>query len=287
VSDNFLNIQQWYIDADYINTFGMKIIAGRNFSQHSASDADGGVILNKTAAERFGLGNDPVGKKILTFGGDIEPDFDNPRAYTVVGVVEDFHFSSMRENISSLGLFLGKSDGFVNIRFDGNPRPIIDAAEKAWKQLLPGEPFQSTFLDEEFERMYVNEERLAKMSFIFAALAISIACFGLFALTAFTARQRTREIGIRKVFGASVSNIIFLLSYEFSKLLIIAFAIALPLAWYGANWWLESFPYKTVIGISVYLISGVTVLLIAWITTWHHSYRAACTDPVKSIRVDL
>jgi len=284
-SDNLVNIQQWSVDFDYVTTLGLQVIDGRGFSEDFPSDS-AAVVLNKTGAERFGLGSDPVGKRIATFGGRNVPDFDHPMFYTVIGVVDDFHFSSLKENIGPLALFLGKSDGFVSIRFDGDPKTVIEGLEATWKRMAPGQPFQYSFLDQEFGRMYAGEQRLAKLFGIFAAFAVIIACVGLFALTAYTSRQRTKEIGIRKVLGASVTSIIFLLSGEFTKLIAISFVIAAPLAWVGVQWWLESFTYKAEVGLVIYAAAGILVLVIAWMTTWYHSFRAASADPVKSIRTE-
>jgi putative ABC transport system permease protein len=284
-SDNLVNLQQWSVDFDYITTLGLDVIDGRGFSEDFPSDS-AAVVLNRTGADRFGLGPDPIGKRIATFGGGRTPDFDHPLFFTVIGVVDDFHFSSMKENIGPLALFLGKSDGFVSIRFDGDPRPVIEGLEATWKRMAPGQPFQYSFLDEEYGRMYAGEQRLAKLFGIFAAFAVIIACIGLYALTAYTSLQRTKEIGIRKVLGASVASIIFLLSGEFTKLIVISFVIAVPLAWVGVQWWLESFTYKVDIGLMVYAAAGILVLVIAWLTTWYHSFRAASADPVKSIRME-
>ncbi|SHH52375.1 putative ABC transport system permease protein [Chryseolinea serpens] len=284
-SDNLVNIQQWSVDFDYITTLGLDVVDGRGFSEDFPSDS-AAVVLNKTGADRFGLGSDPIGKRIATFGGGRVPDFDHPVFFTVIGVVDDFHFSSLKENIGPLALFLGKSDGFVSIRFDGDPKPVIDKLEATWKRMAPGQPFQYSFLDQEYGRMYAGEQRLAKLFGIFAAFAVIIACIGLFALTAYTSQQRTKEIGIRKVLGASVASIVFLLSGEFTKLIVIAFVVAAPLAWVGVRWWLENFTYKVDIGLMVYAAAGLLVLVIAWLTTWYHSFRAASADPVKSIRTE-
>jgi putative ABC transport system permease protein len=150
--------------------------------------------------------------------------------------------------------------------------------------MAPGQPFQYSFLDEDFGRMYTSEQRLGKIFASFASLAIIIACLGLFALTAFTAEQRTKEIGIRKVMGASVSSIVGLLSKEFGKLILIAFALAAPLAWFSVDWWLKGYSFKTEIGISVYALAGLFCLLIAWLTMGYQSIRAATSNPVKSLR---
>ena len=150
--------------------------------------------------------------------------------------------------------------------------------------MAPGQPFQYSFLDEDFSRMYDNEQRLGKTFGVFAGLAIIIACLGLFALTAFTAEQRTKEIGIRKVLGASVSSIVLLLSKEFGKLIIIAFLLASPLAWFAVNWWLKNYTFKVEIGILVYVMAGGFAFLIAWLTMGYQSIKAATSNPVQSLR---
>jgi putative ABC transport system permease protein len=203
----------------------------------------------------------------------------------VIGVVENFHFSSMKESISSLGLFLHRSDGFLSLRTSNTDfLETIVSLEKLWKKLAPGQPFQYSFLDDDFEKMYASEERLGNIFTVFSGLAIIIACLGLFALTAFTAEQRTKEIGIRKVLGASVSSIVMLLSKEFGKLILIAFVIATPIAWFGVDWWLKSYTYKAEIGVMVYILAGAFAFVIAWITMGYQSIRAASSDPVKSLR---
>ncbi len=286
-TENLVSLQNWTADFDYIKTLGMKIKLGRDFSIQFPSDSSA-VVLNEKGIQQFELGNDPIGKKISTFDGQLpdgSPDPSKVKYWTVIGVVEDFHFSSMKEGIHPLGVFPGKSDGSVILRFNaGSTEQVIESIEKIWKQLAPSQPFQYSFLDEDFGRMYAAEQRLSKIFFVFAGLAIIIACLGLFALTAFTAEQRTKEIGIRKVLGASVSSIVVLLSKEFGKLLIIAFVIAAPLAWFGVDWWLKSYTYKTEIGVMVYLFAGVITFVIAWLTMGYQSIRAASSDPVKSLR---
>jgi putative ABC transport system permease protein len=177
------------------------------------------------------------------------------------------------------------SDGFVSLRFKAsNAQEVISDIEKIWKRVAPDQPFQYSFLNDDFGRMYSAEQRLGKIFGTFATLAIIIACLGLFALTAFTTEQRTKEIGIRKVLGASVSSIVMLLSREFGKLVIIAFVLASPIAWYSVNWWLQNYAYKTEIGIVVYILAGITALLIATLTISYQSIRAATSDPVKSLK---
>jgi putative ABC transport system permease protein len=281
-AESMVGSQLWEVDHDYLKTLRIRIIKGRNFSPEFPSDSSA-VMLNETAVKRLGLGEDPIGEKISSFDGAPVPD--NIVTWTVIGVIEDFHFSSMKESISALGLFLDKSDGSVSFRFEPDKtRDVIQSIEKIWKTLAPGQPFQYSFLDEDFEMMYHSEQRLGKIFVLFAGLAIIIACLGLFALTAFTAEQRTKEIGIRKVLGASVSSIVLLLSKEFGKLILISFIVSAPLGWYAVTWWLENYTYKTEIGAPVYFLAGGLAFLIAWLTMSYQSIRAANANPVSSLR---
>lgn len=284
---NMVGLQTWDVDYDYVKTMGMKIVEGRDFSSEFLSDSSG-VIVNQTALKHFNYENDPIGKKISTFDQNLpdgSPDPKSLKSWTIIGVVEDFHFESLKENISPLALIVAKNNGTVIFRFEAaNSQDVITTVEKSWKALAPGQPFQYSFLDEDFGRMYASEQRLGQTFAVFASLAILIACLGLFALTSFTAEQRTKEIGIRKVLGASVSSIVVLLSKEFGKLIIIAFVLAAPLAWYAIQWWLKSYTYKVEIGIFVYALAGIFAFLIAWLTMSYQSIRAARNNPVKSLR---
>jgi len=284
--ENLVSLQNWGVDQDYIKTLGMKIKQGRSFSNEFPSYSSA-VILNEAAVAQFGL-TDPIGKRITTFSGnrpDGSPDPNSGKYWTIIGVVENFNFSSLKEGISSLGLFLEMSDGNISFRFNANnSQETIKSIENVWKRIASGQPFQYSFLDEDFGRMYTSEQRLGQIFASFASLAIIIACLGLFALTAFTAEQRTKEIGIRKVMGASVSSIVVLLSKEFGKLILIAFVLAVPLAWFSVDWWLKGYTFKTEIGIAVYALAGLFCLLIAWLTMGYQSIRAATTSPVNSLR---
>lgn len=285
-TENIVSFQRWSGDYDYIKTFRLNIQKGRDFSRDFLSDS-AAVILNEAAVTRLGLGDDPIGKKITTFKDDVPLDPNQVLSWTVIGVVDNFHFSSMKESIAPLGLFLGNSDGNVSFRFaPDKTREVIQSVEKVWEKLTNGQPFQYSFLDEDFEQMYQSEQRLGEIFAVFAGLAIIIACLGLFALTAFTAEQRTKEIGIRKVLGASVSSIVMLLSKELGKLVLIAFIVSAPIAWYAVDWWLETYTYKTTIGIPVYLLAGVLVFIIALGTMTYQSIKAAIADPVDALRAE-
>jgi putative ABC transport system permease protein len=285
--ENMVGLQCWDVDHNYVSTMDMKILLGRNFSKEFPSDSNA-VILTQTAVKHFRFEDNPIGKKITTFGEnnpDGTPNPNSTQSWTVIGVLEDFHFESLKQNITPVGLFLGNSPGYASFRFQSsNTQQVIEAIEKAWKNIAPGQPFQYSFLDESFGRMYASEQRLGKIFAVFAGLAIVIACLGLFALTAFTAEQRTKEIGIRKVLGASVSSIVVLLSKEFGKLILIAFVLSAPLAWYAVNWWLENYSYKVNIGILVYVIAGISAFVISWLTMGYQSIKAARANPVNSLR---
>jgi putative ABC transport system permease protein len=285
--ETMVGIQTWGVDHNYVNTLGMQIKEGRFFDPAFPADSSA-VVINEAAVSLFNFGDNPIGKKISSFSGELPsgaPDPGSMVSFSVVGVVEDFHFESLKENISPLGFFLRPNNGTVAFRFEaGDVQQVISTIESKWKVIAPGQPFQYTFLDEAFNRMYDNEQRLGKTFTVFAGLAIVIACLGLFALTAFTAEQRSKEIGIRKVLGASVGSIIVLLSREFGKLIVIAFVLAAPAAWFAVNWWLKNYTYKVEIGTAVYLLAGAFSFLIAWLTMGYQSIKAATANPVQSLR---
>ncbi|MGE0770452.1 MAG: ABC transporter permease [Cyclobacteriaceae bacterium] len=285
--DNMRNLQNWGVDYDYIKTMGMNIIEGRDFSEAFPSDSSA-VILNEAAVKIFGFEGDPIGKRIVTFAGNNVDDMspENLEVVTVIGVVENFHFSSMKDNISQLMLYINKRpQGMISFRFAApDTKEVISLIESKWKEMAPGQPFSYTFMDDSFAKMYSSETRLGKIFGIFAGLAIFIACLGLFALTAFTAEQRTKEIGIRKVLGASVSSIVMLLSKEFGKLIVIAFVLATPFAWWAVQKWMEDYQYKVEVGWTVYALAGAGAFLVAWLTMGFQSIKAATSNPVKSLR---
>jgi putative ABC transport system permease protein len=286
ISD-MVNMQKWSVDLDYLKTYEMKVTAGRSFSPEFPSDSTA-IILNETALERFKIEGDPIGVKVSHFGGNLEdgsPDPAQIEMYTIIGVVEDFHFESLKDNIAPLAFFLNKSNGSITFRFNAaNTADVINTLETTWKKHSPNNTFQYSFLDDDFARMYSAEQRLGKIFGIFAGLAVLIACLGLFALTAFTAEQRTKEIGIRKALGASINSIVLLLSRDFSKLVLIAFVLAIPAAWFAIDQWLEGYAYKTTIGVTVYALAGGLTLLISFLTMSYQSVKAARSNPVESLR---
>ena len=280
---NSVSMQTWSVDHEYIPTMGMEIKEGRNFSMDFPSDSTG-IIINERAAQLFGYEN-PIGKKVYTFD-DFGPD-NNPSmiSYEIVGVVKNFNFESLHENIGALSMRIGHSRRFACFRTNtGNISSVLADIEARWKELGPGQPFQYSFLDDRFNRMYSQESRIGKIAFTFAGLAIFVASLGLFGLAAFTAEQRTKEIGVRKVMGASVASIVILLSKEFGKLILIALVFAIPVSWYFMNGWLQDFHFRVNLGPGVFIIAGAITLLIAWVTMSWQSIKVAIANPVDSLR---
>jgi putative ABC transport system permease protein len=219
-------------------------------------------------------------------GSNETMNLDNLQSKTVVGIVKNFHFESLKENIGSVMIFLSEQPrGIASFRFNSNnTNEVVSFIEAKWNEMAPGQPFSYSFLDDRFGNMYASESRLGKVFGIFAGFAIVIACLGLFALTAFTAEQRTKEIGIRKVLGSSIGSIIVLLSKEFAKLVVIAFLIASPIAWWAMKKWLEDYQFKQDLGWQVFLGAGLFAIVIALLTTSYQSIKAATANPVNSLK---
>jgi putative ABC transport system permease protein len=277
---NGFNMQNWRIDYDYIPTLGMEIIAGRNFSREYGSDSTG-IILNETAAKILGPDN-AVGKKIYTSDGD-----GNTFTYTVVGVVRNFNYESLRKNVGPLCFRLGNNRWATAYRVETKDiKNLLAQVESKFKTMAPGMPFNYSFLDESFSNMYRDEQRIGKLAFSFAFLAIFIACLGLFGLATYMAEQRTKEIGIRKVLGASASGIVQMLSKDFVKLVLIACVFAVPLAWWAMNKWLQDFAFRVNISWWVFAAAGLIALMIALLTVSFQAVKAALNNPIKSLRTE-
>ncbi len=276
---NGIDMQTWTVDEDYIKTMGMHIIQGRNFSKEFPSDSNA-VIINETTAKFLGYTN-PVGQKIYTSSDD------NSHAVSlnIIAVVQNFNYESLKQNIGPLCMRLGKSDGLVSFKVNSiNIQSLVSQIETKWKSMAPGMPFSYRFMDDSFDDMYRNEQRIGAVALIFAILAILIACLGLFGLATYTAEQRTKEIGIRKVLGATVSNVVAMLSKDFLILVIIAAVVAFPLAWWAMHTWLQDFAYRIDIGWWVFAMAGFAALLIALLTVSFQAIKAAIANPVKSLR---
>jgi putative ABC transport system permease protein len=271
-SESGVTGQFWRVDNDYIKTLGMKIIEGRDFNSSMPSDSQA-VIINQTLANKLNL-KDPVGKRI--FNGGI---------YEVIGVVEDFNFESLRDNINGLCMQLGNSPSIISVKVNSaDMQNTIAYITSVWKSFSPDQPIRYTFLDESYARMYADVRRLVTIITGFAILAIIIACLGLLGLSAFIAEQRTKEIGIRKVMGAGIGTITGLMSIDFVMLVGIAFVIASPIAYWAMNKWLQDFAFHINIGWWVFAFGGFGAVSIALITVSFQSIKAALMDPVKSLR---
>ena len=268
-------VQQMGVSADFIPAYGIKLAAGRNFTGTKADSAS--FILNETAVREAGI-TGPVGKRFKFH--EIEG--------RIIGVVKDFNTQSARQAVEPMLLFsFPQYNGVVHVKTTGaDAARAIAAAERLWKKSRPGVPFEYSFLDQTYDRMYRAEQRIGKLFNFFAGIAILVSCLGLFGLAAYTAEQRTKEIGVRKVLGASVGNIVALLSKDFLKLVLVGIFIASPLAWYLMNGWLQGFAYKISIGWWVFALAGLLAVGIALLTVSFQSVKAALTNPVKSLRTE-
>jgi putative ABC transport system permease protein len=267
--------QFWIVDDTYLKTMGIKLVEGRNLSYAMSADTPyaGSIIINQTMAKKLNLKN-PVGKRIT-----------NGATFTVVGVVQDFHFETMHDQIGPLVLHLGISPSIVTVKVNStNMKATLQAITATWKSFSPNQPIRYTFMDESFANMYADVQRMGHIFTTCAVLAIIIACLGLFALSAFMAEQRSKEIGIRKVLGATVSGITALLSLDFVKLVILAILIASPIAWWAMNKWLQGFVYHIEVQWWVFALAGFVAVAIALLTVSFQSVKAALMNPVKSLK---
>ncbi|MCP9765912.1 ABC transporter permease [Lacihabitans soyangensis] len=275
-----VNIGSWDIDYDYIETMGISITNGRNFSKEFGTDSSG-LILNETAAKLLGFSN-PINEGVNLFMDD------KKKIYRIVGVVKDFHFESLRNNIGALCMRLKYNNGNISFKLDAKNdiQSTIKQIEGKWAQMAPGQPFNYTFMDESFNNIYKAEQRIGKISLAFAFLTIFVACMGLFGLVTFIAEQRIKEIGIRKVLGASVVAIISLLSQDFVKLVIVSFSIASPIAYYTMNKWLQDFEFRANIEWPIFALAGLGAILICVLTVSYQAIKAALMNPVKSLKTE-
>jgi putative ABC transport system permease protein len=264
------------VDPDYIETYGMKLIAGRNFVKNSRVDTLG-IIVNEATTRTYHYQDpqDAVGKEII---------FGDTKA-TIIGVVSDYHYNSLRKKIEPTCMFLWRG-GFsrIAIRLNGNVDEGVNLVTSAWKKYFPNTVLEYAFAEQRLEDQYRSEQQFAKIFMIFSLVSLAIACLGLFALVSYSVKSRTKEIGIRKVLGASAAKIVAMLSREFILLIVIACIIAMPTAYYFMQEWLQGFEYHVTIGAEVFIVAGSSSLLIAMVTISIKSIRSALTNPVKSLR---
>lgn len=278
-SDELWQVHLYIADFDFLETMGIELLAGRDIREDAPADTVNGVLLNETAIRSFGWEDpeDALGRE-LNFPG-------NPNNNRVIGVVKDFHSMSARERISPtlIGYFRFGFFAFVRVR-PGNIDQTIDWLRTNWEETVPGYVFDYSFLDSDFEQLYKDDKVLNQLLTYFSGLAIFIACLGLFGLSSFITRQRSREIGIRKVMGSSVFNIIVLLSRNFTRLVLIGFLFGGVGAFFVMDRWLQGFAYSTTIGLEVFLIAGVVALAAALVTVSYQTFKAATVNPVRSLR---
>lgn len=280
--ENAIQIQTWDVDHDYIPTLNMELLTGRNFNREFAADSTA-VIINEATLPILGAGpEEALGMRISQ---DIE--LDRPQYYTIIGVVKNFHYESLRENIGALGLFMRRSSGNIAVKLKaGDFSNTLADIETIWNDMAPGQPFSYRFMDDSFNSTYQAEQRLGKIFMAFTFLSILIACLGLFGLAAFNAQKRTKEIGIRKVLGAGIGQIAYRLTTDFLKMVGIAIIISVPLGWLAMDKWLEDFSYRIEISWWILVVAALLAIAIAILTVSYQSIKAAIVNPVKSLRTE-
>ncbi len=277
-----MSMQSWLVDEHYLPTLDIKLLQGRNFSPSFPTDSTA-IIVNEAAANFLG-GKNLLNKKLYSIN-DMKTKTLNENH--IIGVIKNFNFSSLRDVVTPLALFLGKDNGNVSVRIRSTDLPaVITQIKNKWKAISPSQPFDYSFMDEDFNKLYTTEQRTGQICIVFAILAIVIACLGLFGLVTYAAEQRLKEIGIRKVLGANVPDIVSMISKDFMKLIAIASLIAFPLAWWAMNTWLQDFAYRSGISWWAFVLAGVITLLIALLTICFQAIKAAVANPVNSLRAE-
>lgn len=266
-----------WADADYFKTYDIQFVAGEPYP---ASDTVRGFVVSESLVKKLGIVNpqDIIGKKLNLWDGEMIAN--------IVGVVKDFHTSSLRNPLAPV-ILSSRKNNYQTFSIKMRPdktKDIIASVEKLWTATYPDFVYEYQFLDDKIDRFYRQENQLSKLYTVFAAIAIFISCLGLYGLVSFMATQRIKEVGIRKVLGASIGNIIYLFSREFTLLILLSFCIAAPLAWYIMTQWLQNFTFRIKIGVSIFALAIISSIVIAWITVGYRSLRAALANPVKSLR---
>jgi putative ABC transport system permease protein len=266
----------WPVDEGYVKTLGLQLISGRDFSADLKTDSSA-IIVNEAAAKFFGF-KDAVNKTVYQ-------NTDGVKSFHIIGVIKDFHFKSLRENITPVALHLSEDRGALSVKMHtADITGLMGEINKKWRAVAPNQQLEYSFMDADFDAAYRTETRIGTIFVIFTVLAICIACLGLFGLSAYAAEQRTKEIGIRKVLGANVSTLVAMLSKDFVRLVCIAIGIASPLAWFAMDKWLEGFAYRTSLHWWMVGIAGIISVLIAFLTIGFQSVKAALANPVESLR---
>ncbi len=279
-----VQMQSWRVDEDYVETFGLELIAGRDFDKQFSTDSSG-ILVNESALRILGIKpEDAIGKRLT----DVV-DKDAPGSTSVIlGVLKNFHYESFKDEIGGLALNIRsgyRSKLTVKLKA-GNFSQSIDQIKSKWEAVAPGQPFNHYFLDESFNSTYEAEERLGRIFMTFTILSLLVACLGLFGLATFNAQKRIKEIGIRKVMGASVSQIALKLSADFLKLVGLSICLALPVSWFVMNRWLQDFTYRIEVAWWILAVTALAALAIAVVTVSYQAIKAALVNPVKSLKAD-
>jgi putative ABC transport system permease protein len=269
----------YFADYDHADVMKFELTEGRFFSKDFPSDTLA-AVLNEAAVKELGY-EKPLESEIITFGGP-----GQEQRVRIVGVVKDFNFESFKTKVRPMVIRLTDKSGNLLIRYSGSAESAVKESEQLWKEYASGDPFEYSFLDQNFDELFREEQRLSTLFLVFTSMAIFIACLGLFALAAFTAEQRTKEIGIRKAMGATVFSITTLLSKEFTMLVVISIVLAFVPAWFILDYWLDQFAYRIDVSVAVFIISGVAALAIAWTTVAFQALKAAMAKPINSLRYE-
>jgi len=278
-----IKVFKFWVDYDYLKTVGMELAAGRNFAREFSTDATEGVLINQTLADQLGWDH-PVGRELK------EIETSGQRHFRIIGVVEDFHFTSLRHSVSPAVLHLTDWENghiFLTVKIRPGHIPVAMALlEETWSRLMSDEVFRYEFVDEEFDALYREEERWERIIRFAAGFAIFIACLGTFGLVSLAVARRTKEIGIRKVLGASVTDIVSLLSREFVILVIVANLFAWPAAYSAVQRWLQDFAYRIDLGPGIFVLGGVLTLAIVLLTVGTQAIKSALSNPVDALRYE-
>ena len=278
-------IGKWRIDKDYLSTLGIELVAGRNFDEEHLTDSSA-IILNESAVAMLGVKpGEAIGMRLTD---DFHrPDKENMQYSTIIGVVKNFNFESLRNTVDALSFTLGNDANNLIVKLNpGDFSGAISTIKASWEAIAPEQPFSYYFMDEAFNHVYNSEQRLGKIFIVFTTLSIFIACLGLFGLAVFNTEKRTKEIGIRKVMGATISSILMLVSKDFIKLVLIAGIIAIPAAWWAMDRWLQDFAYRIEISWWIFAVSGLVAILIALLTVSSQALKTAITNPVDSLHYE-
>jgi putative ABC transport system permease protein len=284
--DQHISIPTYFVDYDFLETLGIELAEGRGFSQAFATDEESAFILNQTAVRELNW-DQPLDKQII-WPSDLRRQDAIVKKGRVVGIAEDFHFTSLHERIEPLLFQIRPSNfRFLSVRIAGKniPRTLAFLEEK-WRDFSPAFPFEYSFLDDDFEKLYRADQKVGQIIGVFTTLALLVACLGLFGLACFASEQKTKEIGVRKVLGASASGIFLLLSHDFAKWVLVANILAWPVAYFVMERWLQNFAYRVSIGVGTFLLSALAALTIALVAVSFQSLKAALSDPIDSLRYE-